>query len=169
MIFRDDDINYKTNLEQFKRTQDLFNKYQVTHTIALIAKDMDRNPALVKYILENDISVQLHCWTHIRMRDFSEEELSKDIGNGVLLINLLFHKRPTILFPPWNEANDTLKKVCNDYGLKLSYEKISLDQYIRVKGDVAEDTINFHFWDKGDSELLEQALIIYAKNRNRNS
>lgn len=169
MIFRDDDINYKTNLEQFKKTQDLFNKYQVQHTIALIAKDIDRNPQLVEYILQNDIVVQLHCWTHIRMKDCTIRQLREDIERGSKIIELVFKKRPTILYPPWNETSDTIEKICNDYRLKVSVEKLSLDQYIRVKGDVAEDTINFHFWDKGDSELLEQALIIYAKNRNRHS
>jgi hypothetical protein len=44
--------------------------------------------------------------------------------------------------------------------LRVSWQKISLAQFIRAGGDVAEPVINFHYWAVEDVILLERALRI---------
>lgn len=156
IIFRDDDVSNKTDLKRFKKIHALFVKYNVLHTIAVICKDLEKNKALVKYIQEQDISVQVHAWEHY---DFTQcpVQLSFDLPKCVELITRLFHK-PTTLYPPWNKSNYTVNRLARENGLMLSCDKISLSQYLRgVKGDV----INFHSWSPECNDL-EAALIKYT-------
>lgn len=164
MIFRDDDPAIQTKgdkLRQFMEVDALFKNYGVTHTIALITRDIEKNTELVDYIKANPhIDVQFHCVDHI---DFThnQNEVEWQMKTGVDTIERVFGKRPTIWFPPWNKTTEFCNSVAKKLGLKPSWVKISLDQYIRVNGHVAEDTINFHFWHYGDQVNLEQALRIH--------
>lgn len=168
MIFRDDDISCFTNMEDFKRVHELFNKYEVTHTIAVIAKDINDNQELVKYIFSQpNIDVQLHCWDHIDLTKLEEKELFDTILKGASKLTATFGKTPTILFPPWNKHNDRMDKVADGIGLTVSSRKISLSQYIKFNGDVGENTINFHYWAPQEVMFLEQALSIYTQRKQR--
>lgn len=168
MIFRDDDISCFTNLDDFKRVHELFNKYNVTHTIAVIAKDVTNNMELVNYIFSQpNIDVQLHCWEHVDLTKLSDEDLLLSITNGAGKLTAVFGKTPTLLFPPWNKHNDQMDKAAESIGLVVSSRKISLAQYIRFGGDVGEETINFHYWAPQETMLLEQALIIFTQRNQR--
>src|ERR1700754_4228100 len=114
MIWRDDDISYMTDLAKFARVQDLFDKYKVKHTIAVIAQDIYQNPDLIAFIKSHDIDVQLHCYEHIDMT--SDPELVSNLEMGAILIERWFGKRPTTLFPPWNKADESVKMVAELLG-----------------------------------------------------
>lgn len=153
IIFRNDDISKTTDLKQFKAVHALFNKYKVTHTIALICKDIEDNKQLVKYLKQQkNIDIQVHAWEHY---DFTLEpvRLSEDLPKCVELITRLF-KKPTILYPPWNKSDLRVAHIARQLGLEVSNKKISLSQYLEGKpGEV----INFHSWDK-ECKDLEAAL-----------
>lgn len=156
ITFRDDDISRCTKVERFKEIHNLFIKYNVPHTIALICKEIEKNKELVKYIKQNNIDVQVHAWEHF---DFTTdiERLRKELPKAVLQITKLF-KKPVTLYPPWNKSNDEVEKIAFDNKLQVSTKKISLSQYLKgVKGDV----INFHSWSD-ECEDLEAALIKYT-------
>lgn len=165
--FRDDDIGFLTKLEDFKVVQDMFNRQQVKHTIALMAKDIEKNPRLIDYILANDIDVQLHCWEHIDLTT-DHTKVEDQLRNGIHTIEANFNKRPTILYPTWNKTDAFIDRVAEDLGLKVSATKLSLSQYVRVNGDVKEDTVNFHYWHYGDLMFVEIALKIYNERQGRN-
>lgn len=164
IIWRDDDISHLTsvkNFEKFKWVQEIFDKYEVTHTIAVIAKDIEKSKELIKFINEHNIDVQLHCWEHI---DYSKEE-NKDKILPSLIYALdsmqVFHRPPTIIFPPWNRSSDDLVEIAATKSLKVSYKKASLQGYIKAGGDIEENVINFHYWAEQETMFLEQALRIY--------
>lgn len=158
LIFRDDDVNSKTDLKRFKKIHSLFLKYNVLHTVSLICKDIEKNPQLVKYIQqENNFSVQVHAWEHY---DFTKhtEQLKTDLPRCIEVITRLFKHKPEYLYPPWNLTSPHVHRVAWQNGLILSADKISLSQYLRgVKGD----TINFHSWSDECSDL-EAALKKYV-------
>lgn len=161
IIWRDDDISYATDFNKFKLAHEIFKRYNVKHTIALIAKDIQKNPALISYILENNIDVQIHCWIHYRMPlhlDILEQDLISCIG----AIANNFGTVPTTIYPPWNDSDEKVIKIAKSLGLEVVPEKISLGQYIRVNGDVGENTVNFHYWADDDPFLLEAALKIFT-------
>lgn len=161
IIWRDDDISHLTKTDEFKQVHESFQKYGVTHTIALIVKDIQRNPELISFIKENDIDVQIHCWEHFDMTktvDILEEHLINCIGT----IKSVFGITPTTVYPPWNSSNNEVEAIVTKLGLIVRPDKISLNQYIRAGGDVAEDVVNFHYWAYEEKMLIEPALRIYT-------
>lgn len=167
MIFRDDDIGFLTDVPEFKKVDAIFKKYGAKHTIAVIAKDIEKNTELCEYINANKhIDVQLHCYEHIKLTE-NTDLLKEHLQKGIKIIQNIFGKTPTILYPPWNETNGEVKTIAASVGLKISHYKISLTQYLRCKGMVKEDTINFHYWHDEDAMLIDPALRIYTEIKNR--
>ncbi len=162
MIWRDDDVSYLTDLKRFKMVHDIFNQYQVKHTIAVIAKDLEKNPELIEYIKRQDnIEVQLHCWEHIDFTD-NAKLLHDHFRLGSKTLMDVFGKYPTILYPPWNRANEETQSIASKHGLTVSNVKISLSQYVRTMGTVGEDVVNFHYWADEEVVMLEVALKIFT-------
>lgn len=167
MIWRDDDIQVISDVPEFTRVDSFFKKYGVEHTIAVIAKDIENNAELVNYINANPhIKVQLHCWEHIKFTE-NTDILGEHLVLGIEKLKQVFNVKPTILYPPWNESNREVQVIAHRLGLKVSNQKISLTQYLKVKGSVAEDVINFHFWHDEDAMLLEPALRIYTEKNGK--
>ncbi len=155
MIFRDDDISMKTSVLQLKLVHDLFVKYEVIHTIAVICKDLFYNPEIINYINNTPFfDVQFHCYCHQHNMTGKKFEEALDIFEGA------FYKRPTVFYPPWNYCDPELEKHVNELGMKVSNEKASLHQYIARMGKNC-DVVNFHYWNKKEVDQLETALKIY--------
>lgn len=159
IIWRDDDLSKDTDLKKFKAVHELFNKYKVLHTVALICKDIEQNKPLLKYLKsQKNIDVQVHAFEHY---DFQTnlQRLHEDLPKAIEIVTRHF-KKPTILYPPWNRSSIGVERIAWNNKLKVVSNKISLSQYLRgVKGDV----INFHYWSD-ECEDLETALIKYTKN-----
>lgn len=163
MIWRDDDIWVKTKLEQLLAVDDCFQDVGVPHTIAVLAERIDAHPALVDAIKARGMIVQLHAWTHDDLAASAAARAA--LPGAVDLLTHVFGYRPTMLYPPWNRSNALLERTAHALGLTVSTKKVSLDQYLRFKGDVGEDTINFHYWDDHERELLPAALALYRQRR----
>lgn len=162
MIWRDDDVGYGTKIATLRAVDDIFRRYGALHTIAVIASGIDRRPDLVDLILERRMAVQLHCWTHDDLT--VEPRAREDLARAVDLLESLFG-RPTVLYPPWNKTSPEVEAAASDLGLTVSATKISLEQYLRARGGVEEDTVNFHYWHVPDVVLLEPALAIARRRR----
>ena len=162
MIWRDDDIAAITRgarLEQLCRVDDCFQDVGVLHTIAVIAEGIDRNPDLIAAIKARGMRVQLHAWSH---KDLSDDAESRaQLPRAVELLTAIFGDRPTVLYPPWNRTSPELEAAAAALGLTVSTKKVSLEQYLRFRGNVAEDVVNFHYWDTHEHELLPTALTLY--------
>lgn len=162
MIWRDDDIGANTRIEDLAAVDDIFQRYRVPHTIAVMAAEMDTRPDLVAFILKRQMIVQLHCWNH---DDLAESRRGRrELPQAVALLKSLFGKPPTVLYPTWNRISPELAEVAAELGLVVSYEKISLEQFIRCDGDVVEPVCNFHYWSVSDALQIEPALRI-ARSR----
>jgi hypothetical protein len=162
MIWRDDDIGAKTSLEELRAVDDLFQASGlVQHTIAVVAAGLERRPDLVNFIRERRMLVQLHCWEH---HDLSLDTKARAmLPRAVDLLEQLFQRRPTVLYPPWNQTNEALHEAAAALGLRVSATKVSLAQFLRAGGDVREDTINFHYWHAPDVEQLAPAIRLHLE------
>ncbi|HWB64867.1 MAG TPA: polysaccharide deacetylase family protein [Chitinophagales bacterium] len=161
MIFRNDDINVNTECNLFESLDALFKKYRVEHHIAIITNNIEQNAPLINYIRANKhIIPQVHCNIHHDFSTLILEEAYKDIYTASSKIFDLFGRAPTVWYPPYNKTNHEVNAIAESFGLKSRPDKISLSQYIRKQGNVAEDTINFHYWNIPDIQLLETALKI---------
>lgn len=161
MIWRDDDIGVDTMVATLAAIDDLFQKYQVPHTIAVMAAGMDKRPDLVRLIRERGMLVQLHCWTHL---DLTTRPAARgQLAQAADLLADLFGYRPTVLYPPWNRCNAAVIAAATAIGLTVSSQKITLQQFIRAGGDVCEDVINFHHWFPPEALQLEPALRLATR------
>lgn len=161
MIWRDDDVGVGTKLEALQAVDDILQRYRLPHTIAIVAQGLERRPDLVAFILERGIQPQLHCWNHDE--PLTIEQARTRLPEAVALLARLFHRRPTVLYPPWNKSNAALELAAAALDLTVSTRKISLEQFIRCDGDVLEDVINFHHWHAPDVALLPEAARIGAQ------
>lgn len=160
MIWRDDDIGADTRIATLEAVDDLFQRFGLPHTIAVIAKDLDTRPDLIAFIRERRMVVQLHCWDH---NDLTVDATARD--DLALAVEMLERHltRPTVLYPPWNRSTPEVEAAAADLGLIVSHRKLSLSQYIRADGDVDCDVVNFHFWYPPEFPQLEQALQIATR------
>lgn len=157
IIWRDDDVGQNTRLDVLTAVDDIFQRYALPHTIAVIASGLDARQDLIDLIRDRRMIVQLHCWEH---DDLSiDPDARADLERAMDLLGRLFD-RPTVLYPPWNRSSAELEEKAATLGLTVSHKKVSLSQYIRVKGGIAEDVVNFHHWHVPDAVLIEPALRI---------
>lgn len=168
ICFRDDDTSYLTDLKRFTQVHDLFLKYKVIHTIAVICKDIEKNTELIEYINQHrdSFDIQIHAWEHTPMPE--NKELKKDLEACIYAIQFFFDSNPKTVFPPWNQTNNYVKETAESLGLTVSAEKISLSAYVRTMGAVSEKVINFHYWAEQEVILLEPALKIYTRQQAQN-
>lgn len=139
---------------------DIFQNYGQPHTIAVIAAGIDGRADLIDLIRGRGIIVQLHCWEH---DDLSVDAAARDeLARAVDLLDRVL-TRPTVLYPPWNRTSPELEEAAARLGLTVSHKKVSLSQYIRVKGGISEDVVNFHHWHVPDAVLIEPALRIATR------
>lgn len=168
IIFRDDDISCDTDISKFRRVQELFDKYKVPHTIALVTKDIEKAPELIKFINLNNIDVQVHCYEHV---DYSIEDnliyIKSHLLESIAIIKKYFDKSPGIFFPPWNHTSEKMEEISSALGLTVSVEKLSLQAYIRAGGGVKEKVVNFHYWKDEEMMFLEIALRLYGERKSK--
>jgi peptidoglycan/xylan/chitin deacetylase (PgdA/CDA1 family) len=159
MIWRDDDILMEdTRLDQLLIADDLLQRYGRLHTVAIVAETL--TPEVAAAVRARGMSAQLHGWRH--------DDLSVDraaigqLRQACDKIADLVGVRPTVLYPPWNKTGPAMEAEARALGLTVSARKTSLAHYIRHKGRVSHDTINFHYWAP-EMALLEPALQIEAR------
>lgn len=168
IIFRDDDISFATDMVKFIRVQDIFDKYGILHTIALVTKDIGKAPELIKFINTHNIDVQIHCYEHIDYSlEINEWLIEPQLKESIEIVKRFFNKTPTVFYPPWNKSCKKLKEVCTDLGLIVSFEKISLPAYIRAGGGISQNVINFHYWAEQEVMHLEIALKMYSDSKTK--
>lgn len=169
-IFRDDDISHLTNLEEFKKVHEFFNEHNCIHTIALLTKDIQRNPELVKYInSQNNIDVQVHSFEHIEFVFATDDEIRFQLNHSSTVIENLFGKKPTVLYPTFNSVDERVIRIAAECGLETSYKKISTLYYVRHNGVIVTDEkeliVNFHYHDYTEAILIGVALKLYNENK----
>ena len=163
IIWRNDDIGEKTVLSELEEVHNALLKAGKVHTIALITKGMAKNKEVVQFIKDHvsEFSIQVHCHSHEKpLTKLTEKQLEDDLEKAVNYVVKNFGVKPNTVYPPWNLTSALLVEVAGRLGLTVSSEKVSLSQYIRVAGDIGEDVINFHSWNKEERGLLVKALAI---------
>lgn len=171
IIFRDDDIafNYTAHagsvimqqeqiFSKFYNVDKLFKKYDVTHTVAIIAHEIEQADLLVEYMRDsNHIDIQLHCWKHVHYPQHLKN-FEYDIRFGKAKLEDIFGREVTTFYPPYNDVCQEMIDICKTIGIEISYDKMSLSGYL--KGQTKE-VVNFHYW-ADECIDLEPALKKYT-------
>jgi peptidoglycan/xylan/chitin deacetylase (PgdA/CDA1 family) len=165
-VWRDDDIAVDTTglrLRQLLEVDDLFQQYNVRHTVAVIVENLWHNPDVIETILRRGMVPQLHGWNH---DDLTKHESARNaLARAVDTLTSIFGQRPTVLYPPWNRSNGHVERAAREIGLTVETDKVSLPQFVRMMHTASAGdrcTINFHFWAGADRRALTEALPVYA-------
>lgn len=167
IIWRDDDILWPGDgehpsgpLRKLAEVDDLFQKYGLKHTVAVLASTL--TPAVVSLLKERRMDVQLHAWKH---DDLSVDAAARgELRQAIERIEDLFGVRPTTLYPPWNRVSRPLFKAARELGLTVSHEKVSLASYLGYAHAHRSLVINFHYWAPEIAQL-EPAMQLHARLR----
>lgn len=103
------------------------------------------------------LDIQLHGWSH-------EEYWAMDYREAFLRLyaNLtrtkeeFIYSHPRVFSPPWNHANDDVKRVCDELGLALNDSNLHLHRYIWGREDC--NVLYWHWWDRQDREDIKTVL-----------
>lgn len=165
IIWRDDDAPIH-KLSDFMYVHELLRSYNVVHTVALICRSLDKYQDFIDYVKSDPdyFDLQFHCLDHIdHVKNVNH--VREQFREGIRIFESVFHKRPAVWYPTWNSTNIHCNDIAEEFGMKVSYEKFSLGQYIRRSEAIEEGVINFHHWAGDERELLKPALEIYANSR----
>lgn len=124
MIFRDDDLNVYANAQAFRTLHEQFIEKKITHTVAVVMKDLWLNHGLFWYIATAPyLEIGLHGWEHKDYSVLSYEECYSDIQKSLAYwkensTRMVKQCKPiTTFFAPWNRESENIKKACKDSGL----------------------------------------------------
>ena len=164
MILRNDDIGKFTKLDELRRVNDIFLKYGLTHTVALITNGIEERTTLIDYLKSaGNFDIQLHCHDHFDFTKLSDVEVIGQFLSSFDIFDLCGFKKPVTWFPPWNKSNAFSAHIASIFGLKMSNQKVSLGYFIANNGKVEADVINFHSWHEPEQMLLEPAFKLITK------
>lgn len=155
MIWRDDDPNVYTDVCIFKQIHANFIKRGETHTVAVIMKNLWKNHALFYYLATApNLVIGLHGWEHKDYSTLSLEECDDDIRLSIdywkeNATRMVGNAKPiTTFFAPWNRESWSIRKACEQNGLKFCNVK---------NGEWEGETVkSFHWWsvDKPEDIFL---------------
>ena len=192
IIFRNDDIDYSTNIIRESVIVNIFNKYNVKPIYAIIPKShgnlLESNSAVTDsirlWIKSKKIIPALHGLTHIRNR-FNAGEWSKlplveqtmMIKEGKDYLDSLLQTEINIFCPPWNQADRNTILACKSNNINyfsgfLHAPLISGMKYINSTSDLFEGTlgtIEKAFEIANKSEFSSKHILMFHSSYNFNN
>jgi len=128
ILFRNDDINYRSNVNFEHETLKIFQKYNIKPLYSVIPalngvelkKGMPIVDSLISWRDRGWIDIGVHGYTH--QYQFSKllyDEQIKRIKAGKEIIENLFHPNNLIFVPPWNSVNVNTLKILEKTGFNV--------------------------------------------------
>ena len=161
ILYRDDDVNVYTNAFEFKRLHEKFIKDRITHSVALIMKDLWENHALFWYLATAPyLNIGLHGWEHRDYSKLSFKDCYEDLNKALYYweensIRMVGSAKPIhIFFAPWNKRGDGIIKACNELRLKFCDIRKGQWEGLEVR--------SFHHWNIIDNEFTYEKNITRA-------
>lgn len=145
-LWRDDDVSVRTCPYLFMELHKQFISKKITHTAAVIMKDLWENHAVFYYLATAPyLDIGLHGWEHKDYSQLSYEECSKDIKKSLAYWNentdrMVRTSKPIdTFFAPWNRESPEIRRACAESNLKFCNVK---------KGPwMGREVRSFHWWD----------------------
>ena len=152
--YRDDDVNYLTNVDELRRIHAPFVKHNKVHTVACEMYRLWENKSLFWFLLTDPlISVELHGWQHKPYHSMYADTIRADFLTAIeywtthskrmlATSELPELKKITTYCATWNKTSKEVEEVCKELGLKISTNN----------GDCAW---MFHYWSTNPRQVEE--------------
>src|SRR3990167_2109179 len=149
LTFRDDDVGKFTDLTTIMRIQELFDKYDKTHTCAVLMEDLWESKGIWFWLMTSkNVEVALHGWTHIDYTFLSCEGILNLLDKSLKYWELNSKRAMDVygyefkpiktFYPPWNKSNADVVAVCRSLGLEVS---------TKTRVSNPDEVYGFHWWE----------------------
>src|SRR3990167_3298155 len=154
VVWRDDDVGKFTDLTTLMRIQELFDKYNKTHTCVLLMDDLWESKVIWFWLMTTkNVEVALHGWKHDDYTVYAKEGVK-----SILSMSLDYWERNSkramevygyefkpikTFYPPWNKSSPTVEQACAELGLEVS---------VKTKQTNPDEVYDFHWWELIDSK-----------------
>ncbi|MHA1167865.1 MAG: polysaccharide deacetylase family protein [Candidatus Hodarchaeales archaeon] len=152
IIIRDDDVNVYTCIHEFKKLHQRFIEAGKVHTVAVIMKDLWENHSIFYYLATAPLlEIGLHGWEHKDYSQLSYNECYEDVKkalnyweeNTSRMVGKT--KKITTFFAPWNREGESIKKACEDLGLRFCA--------VRKGQWEGKEIRSFHHWSSDNYKI----------------
>jgi len=174
MRFRNDDIDYYTDVTQLKQFCDVFYKYQFTQIHGVILRgqsafpkilpngiimsmaehDIEQNHDLIEFLNHSPDELALHGLYHTFYHEMPDGLQELHIQAGLEIMQRLFpNKSVTKFICPDNKYNDHTLKLMDKFNLEIMHDSnpdaIHLEQLFHIPDpdeNLLHKTMRYHWW-----------------------
>lgn len=165
IVCRSDDFDFRMDTSQYIAVHEEFIKNDLIETAVLQFTTDGRlknfQPDLIEYMNKApNWDFAIHGWEHAKYNEMLTDFIVRDIAAACYFCETLFHKRPTMWYPPWNCWSIGMEQAAKIFNLTISNESYDIARFIReVESKHYEGhTVYFHSW-KADEMLLFPKMI----------
>lgn len=165
LVIRHDDFDFRMALDHYILTHQMFLDRGLVETVNLQFSQFGRlveiRPEVVKYLLKTpNYDIQLHCWEHIMYANMPSMVIYRDLAASCWKFMELFHKKPTIWYPPWNVKSIEMEQIADGFGMTVDAESYDLKKFLREieANDFRGHSVYFHAYQQDEMIVLPKVL-----------
>ena len=162
-------VAYNQLFEMFLEADRVFEKYNYPCTLAILAEGIKHCPKWVEHIKKNQhrYKIELHGYSHHHFARLSKENGEEDLRKAIELIEKTFNIRITTWYVPFGRKSmpEWGEDVCQRLGIKLDVPTRKCLPSFWFK-DKTIPQINFHYWDKGQVNQVEEIIKSLGEESN---
>ena len=124
VVFRFDDIqDYSKRDNGQIAPLEVFREKNASVTLGIIAGFFGKDLEIVNYtkigVGEGLFEPSIHGWSHVSYPDLSLEEQTSSISNASSVLDRIYHTKPNVFIPPYNEFNNDTLRVLSQLGIEI--------------------------------------------------
>ena len=133
VVFRFDDIqDYSKRDNGQIAPLEVFREKNASVTLGIIAGFFGKDLEIVNYtkigVGEGLFEPSIHGWSHVSYPDLSLEEQTSSISNASSVLDRIYHTKPNVFIPPYNEFNqDTVQALVTNEIQIMSGDRVHAD------------------------------------------
>jgi len=97
--------------EYTKEIVDTLKLNNSTATFFMLGNRMKYNQEIVKYVIENNMEVGSHSYSHKNLNNISDEEILEEINSTTIIFNEITKRNIKLFRPPYGNANNKVKSL----------------------------------------------------------
>jgi peptidoglycan/xylan/chitin deacetylase (PgdA/CDA1 family) len=120
---------------------DILARYNVPATFFIIGRQVADYPETVARMAEQGCEVAGHTWDHPSLTGQTEADMAHQMNSTADAIEAASGVRPTLVRPPYGDADETVKKVAGEQGFALVTWSVDPLDWQSLNADAVADAI----------------------------
>ena len=124
VVFRFDDIqDYWLRDNGQIAPLEVFREKNASVTLGILVENFGEDLEIVNYtkigVGEGLFEPSIHGWSHVSYPNLSLEEQTSSISNASSVLDRIYHTKPNVFIPPYNEFNNDTLRVLSQLGIEI--------------------------------------------------